>query len=176
MPQHVLHGRLPLILEARRQLLRLLGTRLSTAPHLRATSLGAGKGRDQLTIKQSALTPAFNNTPTQPTTSPRKHTRDLLISDLDQAQPSQVPTPVALGIIPHQALRMAEDVSAEGIVRRQSAELGEHLVRADVVGPGGCHGALEGSRVLFGVAGGGDALNAAELGEGVDAVGLEGFD
>lgn len=71
---------------------------------------------------------------------------------------------------------MGEDVSAEGVVRREPPKLRKHLIRADVVGPCGCHGALESERILFAIAGGGYALDTAELSESVDSVGLEGLD
>lgn len=71
---------------------------------------------------------------------------------------------------------MRHDVAAERVVGRQPAQLRQHLVAAHIVSPGGGHGALEGAGVVLGVAGGGHALDAAEFGQGVDAVRLEGFD
>lgn len=48
--QHILHRHFPLILEARSQLLRLLSTRMTATPHLRATSFGSGKGGDKVAV------------------------------------------------------------------------------------------------------------------------------
>jgi len=71
---------------------------------------------------------------------------------------------------------MSQNLPAEGIVRSQAAELRQHLVTANVVGPRCRHGSLEGPGIFFGLAAGGDTLDAAEFGESVDAVGLERFD
>ena len=101
---------------------------------------------------------------------------NALIDDLDKAQPGQVPAPVRGRVVAHQHLRMCEHVAAEGVVRRQPAQLRKHLVAADVVGPRGRHGALEGARVGLGLAAGGGALDPAQLRQRVDAVCLERLD
>jgi len=50
MPQHVLRGHLPFILEASGQLLSFFCGGLTATPHLRPASLGGGKGSDQVTV------------------------------------------------------------------------------------------------------------------------------
>lgn len=50
MTEHRLNRHVPLVLEARRQLLSLLGHGLAASPHLRAGSLRHGIGSDQVTL------------------------------------------------------------------------------------------------------------------------------
>jgi hypothetical protein len=57
VPQHILNSHLPLVLKARSQLLCLLGAGLPSAPHLRPTGFGSGKGRDQVTATIISLFP-----------------------------------------------------------------------------------------------------------------------
>ena len=47
--QHILHGRLPLILEASCQLLDLLSRRLVVTPHISLVGLGGRKACDEVT-------------------------------------------------------------------------------------------------------------------------------
>jgi len=70
---------------------------------------------------------------------------------------------------------MGQNLAAEGVVRRQAAELREHLVAADIVGPSGRHRALEGAGIFLAVAACRYALDAAELRQSVDTMGLQGF-
>lgn len=70
-------------------------------------------------------------------------------------------------------MRVADDIAAKGIGTREAPKFGEKLVAGDVIVPGGGHGALEGKSIIFIFTGGSDALDSAELCQGVDAMGLK---
>ncbi len=82
---------------------------------------------------------------------------------------------VGLRVVPDTRVRIGDNVTAEGVALGEAAQLRQELVAVDVVVPGARHGHLEGG-CLFLRAGGSNALDAAELGEGVDAVRLERLD
>lgn len=96
---------------------------------------------------------------------------DVLIAHLDKNKPGIIPAAVALRVVAHAPFGVVERLAAEGVVASQPAQLVEHVVGRHVVGPGLGHGALERDLVFF-RRGGGYAFDAAELGEGVDAVGV----
>lgn len=144
MPQHRLNRSPPLVLKASGQLLHHLLARHLAPPHLRLARLRVRKD------------------PHQPVVA---HPR--------QAQPGQVPAAVALRVGTHAAMGFGNNVRTEWIVPRKAAELHEELVARHVVDPGRSHGLLKGPCVSLGVAGRGNALDAAELRQGVDAVGVE---
>lgn len=70
-------------------------------------------------------------------------------------------------------MRLGDNVGAQGIVSGQAAELNEELVARYVINPGRSHGLLKGSCLCLRVACCCDALNAAELRQSVDSVGVE---
>lgn len=147
MPQHRVNRHVPLILEARGQLLHLLLRRHRGSPHLLPRRLDLRVSRDQ-----------------------------AVVAHLVEAQPRQVPAAVAVRIRPHARMRVVDDVGADGVVAREVAQLNQQLVAGDVVHPRRRHGLLEGLGVGFVLARGGDAFDAAEFREGVDAVVLERLD
>ena len=99
----------------------------------------------------------------------------LLVSDLYQAQPGQVPAAVGFGVAANAQKGVGDHFAAEGVVLGQAAQLREKLVAVDVVVPRGRHGPLEGARVGFILARRSHLLDAAELGQGVNPVSLEGL-
>lgn len=147
MPQHLIHRHIPLVLETRRQLLHLCLRRYRSPPHVR---LGRLDGRVR--------------------------SYQAVVTHLHETQPGHVPAAVAVGVGPHARVGVVHNVGADGVVACEAAQLDEELVRGNVVHPGRRHRFLEGAGFFFVFAGGGYAFDAAELGEGVDAVVGEGFD
>lgn len=154
MPQQRRHGLRPLVLEALRQLRALFRLRLvvlasfwTRPPHLGLVGLGHGVQGDQ-----------------------------PVVADLGQAQPGHVPAAVGQRIGYDALVSVCQNVAAERVAGREPAQLGQELVAVDVVEPGGGHGLLKGASVGLILAGGGDLLDAAQLSQGVDAVGDEGVD
>lgn len=100
---------------------------------------------------------------------------NVLVQHLVETQPGHVPAPIGIWILHDAQSRLAREAGGERVAGREAAELGQEI-GGDVVGPCCCHGPLEGAGFGFVLGGGCYALDAAELGQGVDAVGLEGFD
>lgn len=144
MLQHRLNRSPPLVLEAGSQLLHHLLAWHLASPHLRLARLRV-----------------------------RKDPHQAVVAHPGQAQPGQVPAAVALRVGSHAAMGFRNNVRAERIVPRKAAELHEELVARNVVDPGRSHGLLKGPCVSLGVARCGNALDAAELRQGVDAVRVE---
>lgn len=147
MPQHRINRHGPLRLKVLGQLLQVRRAGDHAPPHL-------GPGR----------------------LAGRVQRHEPVLLHLDEAQEGNVPAAVALRVGAHAGVGIIHESAAERVVGRQAAQLGEELVAGDVVHPRGRHGLLEGARVDLVAAGGGDALDAAELREGVDAVRREGVD
>ena len=120
MSEHRLNSHIPLVLEACRQLLSFLGHGLTTSPHLRTGSLRHGVGGNQVTGVGT----------TSALVSARNRDRDgILIHNLGQAQPRQVPASVALGVVAHKDLRVLQNIATERVAGRQTTKLGQHLIR-----------------------------------------------
>lgn len=145
--QHRVHRRHPLTLKAISQLRNILSRGDLVPPHLGLHGLES-----------------------------RVRSHQPVVLHLRQAQPGQVPRAVAVGVFAHAAVRVAHQVSCDGVVWREAAQLGDELLRGHVVDPCGGHGLLEGFCVVGVAACCGYAFDATEFGEGVDAVGVEGFD
>lgn len=97
----------------------------------------------------------------------RREQANSLISHPFEHPPAKIPTCPSPR---HPRLRLIQTLRAEGITPRQAPEFVEKVVGIDVVDPGVSHGFC---RVRC-IESGEDALDAAELREGVDGVGVEG--
>lgn len=65
--------------------------------------------------------------------------RYVLVVNLSQHQPAQIPTPVTLWIRIYPPLRLVHTMAAEWVVLRQTSELSQKAIRGDVVLPCRCH-------------------------------------
>jgi hypothetical protein len=148
VPQHPVHSGSPLELEASSQLCYALGRRDRVSPHLRPRGLRRGeKGYE------------------------------AVAEELDETQPGEVPAAVARRVAADPIDGLGQAGPAEGEGPREPAELREELVGVDdIVLPGRGHRPAEAEDLGRLAEGGGGALDAAELGEGVNAVRGQGVD
>lgn len=141
IPQHLPHRTLPLPLQLVTELLDLILTRRPPAPSRWLSSLILRIVRDK-----------------------------LIILDLPQHQPSQIPAAVTLRISVYPALRLFHTVRAKRAVSRKSTQLSQQPMGRDVVRPCCSHGLGNVWRVQRGEG----EFDSAQRGECVDAVLLKG--
>lgn len=167
MPEHLLECLGPFVCKAIRELLCFLCVWNSPAPHLGFGCFARGIGLYHRTILSLVLKWPFQKW--------GEKGKALLVSHLDQHQPSIVPAPITLRIIAHPPFRIIQYLTTEGIVTCETSKLVEEVVRCNIIGPGRGHRALKGQCVFIGGASR-DSLDAAEFCESVDSVSVQRFD
>lgn len=151
MPQHLMQSRLPFAHKAIRQLLHLVSFRLSPTPHGLLTGLQRRIRRNHLTINSVSSIYRL-----------QKGGNNLLVSYLDEDQPSVIPASVTVRIVGDAPFRVVEEGAAEGVVASQATEFVEEVVGGDIVGPCNGHWFLEGL-LVDGIGFRGNALDTTEL-------------
>ncbi len=107
--------------------------------------------------------------------APTARAEDLLISHLDEDQPSIVPATITLWIIADLPLCIVKTLTTERVIPSQATEFIEKIVRSDIICPSAGHRFLERELVFLG----GyccNSFNTAKLCERIDTMGVQGLD